>query len=233
MVMTACTKLCKMTYCTPKKLRSRTASISLTTSSLDRVRAKIARLEKTLEKPLVPNIRPVFIEEDYQIPRIFVELRVRTNLSQRQLAKRMGVSCQTIMQIERVARRADHLQCKPSYDMLQRLAKACRRRVIIMLEGKEHGIERPRPTMVRLQHRLSRSIPPNTHPVFIEEDYQIPRKFAELRMKIGLSQRKLAEEMGVSYSSVERVEAGTGKPSYDMLQRLAKACRRTFVVIFE
>jgi transcriptional regulator with XRE-family HTH domain len=45
----------------------------------------------------------------------------------------------------------------------------------------------------------------------------------ELRQRAGLSQEQLAVKVGVTASTIYKLESGRSKPSYDTLLRLSKA----------
>lgn len=48
----------------------------------------------------------------------------------------------------------------------------------------------------------------------------------EMRQAAGLSQRALAEKAGTSQPAIARYEGGAATPSWETLQRLARACDR-------
>lgn len=45
----------------------------------------------------------------------------------------------------------------------------------------------------------------------------------EHRMKLNLSQARLGKLVGITQQSIQRIESGMSKPSYDVLIRLASA----------
>jgi transcriptional regulator with XRE-family HTH domain len=55
----------------------------------------------------------------------------------------------------------------------------------------------------------------------------------ELRLAAGLSQRALAQRAGTSQPAVARYERGVATPSWETLQRLAKACGRRVTIAAE
>lgn len=50
----------------------------------------------------------------------------------------------------------------------------------------------------------------------------LPEDFKKLRENAGLSQRKMAEKLGVSLSMVQKYEQGDNIPSYEVLLRMAQ-----------
>jgi ribosome-binding protein aMBF1 (putative translation factor) len=67
------------------------------------------------------------LQEEFTIASVLIEARVRANLSQQQLAERMGTSQSTIARLESGT-------AKPSFTTLERIAKATKTRVRISLE---------------------------------------------------------------------------------------------------
>ncbi len=53
----------------------------------------------------------------------------------------------------------------------------------------------------------------------MEPAYQIMR----LRLRCGMTQKQLAEQIGTTQSSIARLESGRGKPSLSTLERVADA----------
>ena len=49
-----------------------------------------------------------------------------------------------------------------------------------------------------------------------------PERLAQLRKERGLSQKQLAEAIGVHYTQLRRYEAGTSQPTLEVLRTLAK-----------
>jgi transcriptional regulator with XRE-family HTH domain len=70
------------------------------------------------------------LEEEFAIASVLIEARTRANLSQHQLAERMGTSQSTIARLESGASR-------PNLSTLERIAKATGTRVRITLEPTE------------------------------------------------------------------------------------------------
>jgi len=50
----------------------------------------------------------------------------------------------------------------------------------------------------------------------------MPEDFKKLRENAGLSQKKMAEKLGVSLSMVQKYEQGDNIPSYEVLLRMAQ-----------
>jgi len=67
------------------------------------------------------------LESEFAIATLLIEARTRANLSQQQLADRMGTSQSTIARLESGS-------AKPSFTTLERIAKATGMRVRISLE---------------------------------------------------------------------------------------------------
>ena len=55
------------------------------------------------------------------------------------------------------------------------------------------------------------------------EEFEIAHELIAARLRAGLSQEQLARRMGVSQSSIARVESGRHWPSRTTLQRYARA----------
>jgi len=56
-----------------------------------------------------------------------------------------------------------------------------------------------------------------------QRSMSFPERLVTLRKQRGLSQRALAESVGVHLTQVQRYEAGTGQPTLDVVRRLALA----------
>jgi len=54
---------------------------------------------------------------------------------------------------------------------------------------------------------------------------EFPQRLEALRKQRGLSQKSLAEAIGVHVTQLRRYEAGTSQPTLDVLRQLAKALR--------
>ncbi len=87
----------------------------------------ISRLKKRWMKE--PGFKTGYetLQEEFTIATVLIETRVRANLSQQQLAERMGTSQSTIARLESGT-------AKPSFTTLERIAKATGTRVRIALE---------------------------------------------------------------------------------------------------
>lgn len=66
-----------------------------------------------------------------------------------------------------------------------------------------------------------------------ELEYQISRAIIEARVKKGLTQRKLAENMHTTQSVISRVESAQSLPSLTFLHRLAQALNVSLQVQFK
>jgi transcriptional regulator with XRE-family HTH domain len=87
----------------------------------------IGRLKKRWMKE--PGFKAGYdaLHEEFTIASMLIEARLRVNLSQQQLAERMGTSQSTIARLESGT-------AKPSFTTLERIAKATGTRVRISLE---------------------------------------------------------------------------------------------------
>ena len=59
--------------------------------------------------------------------------------------------------------------------------------------------------------------------VFQVNSDQVPKLLAELRIKKGITQDKLAKKIGTGQAAISRVENGRDDPSIDLIQRIADA----------
>lgn len=66
-----------------------------------------------------------------------------------------------------------------------------------------------------------------------ELEYQISRAIIEARVRKGLTQRKLAENMHTTQSVISRVESAQSLPSLTFLHRLAQALNVSLQVQFK
>lgn len=60
--------------------------------------------------------------------------------------------------------------------------------------------------------------------------FEFRRALVQARLDAGLTQRQMAERLGVKQPALARWEAGTTMPTLDTLYRLAKALNLTFVI---
>lgn len=56
----------------------------------------------------------------------------------------------------------------------------------------------------------------------LEPEFQVVRAMLDARMKQDLTQRELAERIGIDRSDISRLENGTANPSLKMLKRIAE-----------
>ena len=56
----------------------------------------------------------------------------------------------------------------------------------------------------------------------LEPEFQVVRAMLDARMKQDLTQRELAERIGIDRSDLSRLENGTANPSLKMLKRIAE-----------
>lgn len=66
-----------------------------------------------------------------------------------------------------------------------------------------------------------------------ELEYQIARAIIEVRIKRGLTQKKLAEKMHTTQSVISRAESAQSLPSLTFLKRLAEAINTSVQVQFK
>lgn len=73
-------------------------------------------------------------------------------------------------------------------------------------------------------------------PVFVEEydrvgpDMELAFALAEARREAGLTQTEVAQRMGTSQAAVARLEGGKVKPTWETVERYARALGRRAVV---
>lgn len=60
----------------------------------------------------------------------------------------------------------------------------------------------------------------------------VGRRLADARKRAGMTQRQMADALGMSLSHVTQVERGAKSPSLDVLARWAKSCRVTLAEVF-
>lgn len=60
--------------------------------------------------------------------------------------------------------------------------------------------------------------------------FEFRRALIQARLDAGMTQRQMAERLGVKQPALARWEAGTTMPTLDTLYRLAKALDLTFVI---
>ena len=82
-----------------------------------------------------------------------------------------------------------------------------------------------------VQHQL------DTDPEFraeyeaLKRESHFRRSLMRARLDAGLTQDQLAERIGTKQPAIARLESGSAKPSFDMLQRLATALNVSFEVM--
>lgn len=145
--------------------------------------------------------------------------RIAANLSQAQLAVRVGVSPERICQLEKVSAVDEQTRRDgPTYTILKRVKRACSGEPQGLLDGP-------------LEALLSDSTARETfyESMDLAEAAHLIRDF---RLNARLSQGELAGRIGVSQERVCQLEKVTGKneairrqgPTYTLLKRIARAC---------
>lgn len=64
----------------------------------------------------------------------------------------------------------------------------------------------------------------------LEPEFQFRRALIRARLDAGLTQEELALRVGTKQPAIARLESGSTRPSFEMLQRLAAALGVTFAV---
>ena len=67
----------------------------------------------------------------------------------------------------------------------------------------------------------------------IQPEYEIMRSLIDVRIKLNLTQKELAERSGVRQSNISRVENGTVSPTVATLQALAAGMGKRLHISFE
>lgn len=67
----------------------------------------------------------------------------------------------------------------------------------------------------------------------IKSNKQIGAEMKRMRKALGISQMKLAEEIGVSFQQIQKYEKGTNKISAERIQQIAKALGTSVNTFFE
>lgn len=65
------------------------------------------------------------------------------------------------------------------------------------------------------------------------DNTQIGSKIREFRLQAGLTQEKLAEELGITFQQIQKYERGITKVNLAKLQRLAEVLKLPIVAFFE
>jgi len=66
----------------------------------------------------------------------------------------------------------------------------------------------------------------------VQNDTQIGLKIREFRLQAGLTQEKLAEELGITFQQVQKYERGVTKVNLVKLQQLSEALKVTISAFF-
>jgi ribosome-binding protein aMBF1 (putative translation factor) len=67
----------------------------------------------------------------------------------------------------------------------------------------------------------------------LEEEYRLEKQLIELRNKIGLTQKKLAEKMGTKQPAIARFEKKLANPTVKFLSKIARAMDLNLIIRFE
>ena len=67
----------------------------------------------------------------------------------------------------------------------------------------------------------------------IQPEYEIMRSLIDVRIKLNLTQKELAERSGVRQSNISRIENGTASPTVATLQALAAGMGKRLHISFE
>jgi transcriptional regulator with XRE-family HTH domain len=65
----------------------------------------------------------------------------------------------------------------------------------------------------------------------LRPEYEFRRALIAARLRVGLTQKQLADRIGTTQSAVARLEAGTTEPRFDMLRRLSNALNVSFEIM--
>ena len=60
----------------------------------------------------------------------------------------------------------------------------------------------------------------------LEPEYQLIRQIIEARTENNMTQKQLAEKVGTRQSNIARLESGNYNPSFQFLQKVAKALNK-------
>lgn len=66
----------------------------------------------------------------------------------------------------------------------------------------------------------------------LEPQYEIVRQLIKERNELNLTQKQLAERVGMKQSNISRLESGNYNPSMDLLQKIAQALGKELHVEF-
>ncbi len=65
-----------------------------------------------------------------------------------------------------------------------------------------------------------------------EREYKLPEVLYKLLAEHNMTQQQLAEKSGVHQVNISRIENGTGNPSVETLQKLAKGMGKKLIIAF-
>ena len=66
----------------------------------------------------------------------------------------------------------------------------------------------------------------------LDDEFLLVRTLTEARKEAGMTQQQLAEKSGVRQVNISRIENGTGNPSVETLQKLAKGMGKKLIIAF-
>ena len=66
----------------------------------------------------------------------------------------------------------------------------------------------------------------------LDDEFLLVRTLTEARKEAGMTQQQLAEKSGVHQVNISRIEYGTGNPSVETLQKLAKGMGKKLIIAF-
>ena len=66
----------------------------------------------------------------------------------------------------------------------------------------------------------------------LDDEFLLVRTLTEARKEAGMTQQQLAEKSGVHQVNRSRIENGTGNPSVETLQKLAKGMGKKLIIAF-
>ena len=66
----------------------------------------------------------------------------------------------------------------------------------------------------------------------LDDEFLLVRTLTEARKEAGMTQQQLAEKSGVHQVNISRIENGTGNPSVETVQKLAKGMGKKLITAF-
>ncbi len=66
----------------------------------------------------------------------------------------------------------------------------------------------------------------------LEPEYEIIRQILKARKELNLTQKELAEKIGIQQSNISRLESGDYNPSLDFLKKVAKGLGKELHIEF-